>query len=65
MTDPTEQAAALAERTLAGTRERLSALDGLPTADHVGVFDSLHQELSTVLGALDQDADGPRRPPVS
>ncbi|MEV2277105.1 hypothetical protein AB0I72_16130 [Nocardiopsis sp. NPDC049922] len=63
--DPTEQAAALAEQTLASTRERLAALDALPTAEHVGVLDSLHQELSAVLGALDRGANAPRRPPVS
>ncbi|MCY9784674.1 hypothetical protein KIK06_12300 [Nocardiopsis sp. EMB25] len=62
MTDPTEQAAELAERTLTSTRERLAALDGLPTAEHVGVLDSLHQELSSVLGALDQDANAPAGP---
>ncbi|MFI6578651.1 hypothetical protein ACIBFB_22935 [Nocardiopsis sp. NPDC050513] len=63
--DPMEQAAALAEQTLVSTRERLAALDTLPTAEHVGVLDALQRELSTVLGALDQGADTPRRPPVS
>ncbi|WP_306371264.1 hypothetical protein [Nocardiopsis sp. CC223A] len=61
--NPKEQAEELAARTLEGTRERLDALAGLPTAEHVEVFDSLHRELSAVLGALDQ---GPaQQPPVS
>ncbi|WP_131099129.1 hypothetical protein [Streptomonospora litoralis] len=54
-----QQAAGIAERTLQRARERLAALDDLPTADHVAVFDELHQELSTVLSGLEQD-DGPR-----
>ncbi|WP_159943739.1 MULTISPECIES: hypothetical protein [unclassified Nocardiopsis] len=58
--DPKEQARALAQQTLDSTRERLRALDSAPTADHVAVFDTLHQELSGVLGALDQDAKTPR-----
>ncbi|MDT0330325.1 hypothetical protein [Nocardiopsis lambiniae] len=61
--DPKEQAEAVAARTLEGTRERLAGLEGCPTAGHVEVFDSLHRELSGVLGALDQEGD--RRPPVS
>ncbi|MFD6953048.1 hypothetical protein A6A08_25670 [Nocardiopsis sp. TSRI0078] len=58
--NPEEQAEALAEQTLRGTRERLEALDSAPTAEHVAVFDTLHQELSGVLGTLDQDANTPR-----
>ncbi|WP_150243428.1 hypothetical protein [Nocardiopsis quinghaiensis] len=58
--DPKEQAEALAEQTLRGTRERLEALDSAPTVEHVAVFDTLHQELSGVLGALDQDANTSR-----
>ncbi|CAL9581721.1 hypothetical protein SUDANB121_05073 [Nocardiopsis dassonvillei] len=61
--NPKEQAEELAARTLEGTRERLAGLGGLPTAEHVEVFDSLHRELSAVLGALDQDPA--QRPPVS
>ncbi|MDT0303135.1 hypothetical protein [Streptomonospora wellingtoniae] len=53
-------AAGIAERTLQMARDRLAALDDMPTADHVAVFDELHQELSTVLNGLEQD-DGPRR----
>ncbi|MBV2365692.1 hypothetical protein LG943_26280 [Streptomonospora sp. S1-112] len=49
-----EQAAGIAERTLQMARERLAALDNLPTSDHVAVFDELHRELSTVLNGLDQ-----------
>ncbi|MBQ1081291.1 hypothetical protein [Nocardiopsis sp. B62] len=58
--DSSEQAEALAERTLGATRERLAALDTLPTHEHVAVFDTLQQELSGVLGALGQNARGPR-----
>jgi len=54
-----QQAAGIAQRTLHMARDRLAALDDLPTADHVAVFDELHQELSTVLSGLDQD-DGSR-----
>ncbi|MFD0775272.1 hypothetical protein ACFQZ2_15165 [Streptomonospora algeriensis] len=54
-----QQAAGIAERTLQMARERLAALDHMPTADHVAVFDELHQELSTVLNGLEKD-DGPR-----
>ncbi|RKS07703.1 hypothetical protein DFP74_3386 [Nocardiopsis sp. Huas11] len=54
--DAEDDAARLAERTLHSTRERLAALDARPTAEHVEVFDSLHQELSGVLGALGQGA---------
>lgn len=61
--DPTEQAGALAEQTLRSTRQRLESLETLPTTEHVAVFDRLHQELSGVLGALDQDARP--QPPVS
>ncbi|MUL43870.1 hypothetical protein FZ103_22340 [Streptomonospora sp. PA3] len=58
-TQEQQAAAGIAERTLQMARERLAALDDLPTADHVAVFDQLHQELSTVLHGLEQD-DGPR-----
>ncbi|MGW5880364.1 hypothetical protein ACWFMI_27840 [Nocardiopsis terrae] len=58
--DRSEQAEALAERTLDATRERLAGLDALPTAEHVAVFDTLHQELSGVLGALGQSPQSPR-----
>ncbi|PWV46056.1 MULTISPECIES: hypothetical protein [Nocardiopsis] len=58
--DPSEQAEALAEQTLGATKERLAALDALPTHEHVAVFDTLQQELSGVLGALGQNARGPR-----
>ncbi|GAB3465947.1 hypothetical protein GCM10027570_54580 [Streptomonospora sediminis] len=54
-----QQAAGIAERTLQMARERLAALDDLPAADHVAVFDELHQKLSTVLNGLEKD-DGPR-----
>ncbi|MBB6000618.1 hypothetical protein [Streptomonospora salina] len=54
-----QQAAGIAERTLQRARERLAALDDMPTADHVAVFDELHQELSTVLNGLEND-DGRR-----
>lgn len=57
--DP-EHAEALAERTLNSTRERLAGLDSKPTHEHVEVFDTLHQELSGVLGALDQAPDTPQ-----
>ena len=50
----------LAARTLEGAKERLASLEGRPTAEHVEVFDSLHQELSAVLGALDPGATGVR-----
>lgn len=61
--DPKEQAEALAEQTLHSTRERLGSLDSRPTAEHVAVFDTLHQELSGVLGALGQDTNTPDNPP--
>src|SRR5699024_768460 len=54
--DPEE----LAARTLEGTKERLSSLEERPTAEHVEVFEQLHQELSAVLGALDPGANGVR-----
>ena len=54
--DPEE----LAARTLEGTKERLSSLEERPTAEHVEVFEQLHQELSAVLGTLDPGADGVR-----
>ncbi|TQN31302.1 hypothetical protein FHX37_1202 [Haloactinospora alba] len=54
----------LAERTLRSARERLAALDELPTSDHVAVFDELHRELSGVLGVLDRDADTGTAPPA-
>ncbi|WP_017573046.1 hypothetical protein [Nocardiopsis halotolerans] len=57
--NPEDQAQALAEQTLRSTRERLESLETLPTAEHVAVFDSLHQELSGVLGALDRGANTP------
>jgi hypothetical protein len=60
--DPNEQARALAEQTLHSTRERLDSLASLPTSEHVAVFDTLHQELSGVLGALDQGASAPEQP---
>lgn len=60
--DPNEQAQVLAEQTLRSTRERLESLETLPTAEHVAVFDTLHQELSGVLGALDQGASAPEQP---
>ena len=63
--DPKEQAEVVAEQTLSGTRERLAELESRPTAEHVAVFDALHQELSGVLGALDQNANTPRSPSVS
>lgn len=43
-----QQAAGIAERTLQMARERLAALDDMPAADHVAVFDELHQELSKI-----------------
>ncbi|TDQ47543.1 hypothetical protein EV190_12111 [Actinorugispora endophytica] len=43
----------LAERTLAGVRARMDALDELDTAEHVAVFETVHRELSEVLSALD------------
>ncbi|GAA3757028.1 hypothetical protein HDA32_001713 [Spinactinospora alkalitolerans] len=52
--------AALAEQTAESVRRRLDGLDGLPTAEHVAVFDALQRELSAVLGRLDQDQDGGR-----
>ncbi|WP_285735130.1 hypothetical protein [Nocardiopsis sp. ATB16-24] len=55
--EPEEQAEALAEQTLRSTRERLEGLDSVPTAEHVVVFDTVHQELSGVLGALDRNAE--------
>jgi hypothetical protein len=58
--DPKEQAEAVAEQTLSGTRERLESLGSRPTSEHVPVFDALHRELSGVLGALDQNANTPR-----
>ncbi|MBB5491636.1 hypothetical protein HNR07_002773 [Nocardiopsis metallicus] len=60
MMDPSEQAEAMAEQTLSSTRERLAGLDALPTHEHVAVFDGLQQELSGVLGALGQSAQGSR-----
>ena len=54
--DAEDEAARLAEQTLHSTRERLADMDARPTAEHVEVFDSLHQELSGVLGALGQGA---------
>ncbi|MFC4565326.1 hypothetical protein ACFO4E_26015 [Nocardiopsis mangrovi] len=48
-------AAGMAERIVEGTRERLEALDDLPTAEHVAVYDSLHRELSGALSALDRE----------
>ncbi len=53
---PDEAGAGIAERTLEEARRRLAALDELPTADHVAVFDELHRELSGVLERLDQDS---------
>ncbi|MEY9211001.1 hypothetical protein NI17_012510 [Thermobifida halotolerans] len=44
---------ALAERTAEGVRSRLESLDGLPTAEHVAVFETVHRELSEVLSVLD------------
>ena len=58
--DPSEQAEAVAEQTLGATRELLAALDGLPTHEHVEVFDTLQRELSGVLGALGHSARGSR-----
>ncbi|WP_017616456.1 hypothetical protein [Nocardiopsis salina] len=52
--------AELARRTLEATKERLAELDERPTAEHVEVFDSLHRELSAVLGSLDQETDTAR-----
>lgn len=52
--------AELARRTLEATKERLAALDERPTHEHVEVFDSLHQELTAVLGSLDQGTDEAR-----
>ncbi|MFC3994526.1 hypothetical protein ACFOVU_01260 [Nocardiopsis sediminis] len=48
-------AAGMAERIVDGTRERLEALDHLPTAEHVAVYDELHRELSSALSALDRE----------
>ncbi|GAA3986519.1 hypothetical protein FOF52_09970 [Thermobifida alba] len=48
---------ALAERTTEGVRSRLESLDGLPTHEHVAVFETVHRELSAVLSVL--DAPGP------
>ncbi|GAB3729699.1 hypothetical protein [Nocardiopsis nanhaiensis] len=58
--DSGEQAEALAEQTLGAARERLASLDALPTHEHVAVFDTLHQELSGVLGALGQSTQSSR-----
>ncbi|WP_046468478.1 hypothetical protein [Allosalinactinospora lopnorensis] len=55
---PEESAGAgIAARTLEEARRRLAALDDLPTADHVAVFDELHRELSGVLERLDQGGE--------
>lgn len=51
---PGSEGAAIAEQTLRSVRQRLASLDDLPAADHVAVFDALHQELSDVLGSLDR-----------
>ncbi|WP_017625523.1 hypothetical protein [Nocardiopsis chromatogenes] len=52
--EPASEGAAIAEQTLRSVRQRLASLDDLPAADHVAVFDALHQELSDVLGSLDR-----------
>ncbi|MBB6171107.1 hypothetical protein HNR23_001167 [Nocardiopsis mwathae] len=59
MSAPSEEeaAAGLAERTLDDTRRRLADLDGLPVSEHVAVFDRLHQDLTAVLGSLDQQEE--------
>lgn len=44
---------ALAARTIAGVRAELEALDQLPTAEHVAVFETVHRELSDALSVLD------------
>jgi hypothetical protein len=33
---------------------RLDALEGLPVAEHVAVFDAVHRELQDALATLDQ-----------
>lgn len=54
MTEPVERHADLiAQQAVDGVRERMASLDGLPTAEHVAVFDQVHRELSAVLSSLD------------
>lgn len=48
-----EEEAALAERTLTELRARLEALEVLPSAEHVAVFEAVHRELSEALSTLD------------
>ncbi|WP_198156328.1 hypothetical protein [Thermobifida cellulosilytica] len=48
----------LAERTAEGVRARLESLDGLPTHEHVAVYETVHQELSAVLSVLDAPGGG-------
>lgn len=42
---------------------RLERLDRVPVADHVEIFDDVHQRLQNVLAAIDQDEQRPPVPP--
>lgn len=41
----------------AATRQRLAELTDLPTGDHVGVFDAIHQELAAALAEMEGTAE--------
>ncbi|PSK91743.1 hypothetical protein CLV63_11924 [Murinocardiopsis flavida] len=55
---PAEPAeAALADQAVDSVRERLAALDDLPTVEHVAVFEQVHGDLSAVLNSLDSPSN--------
>ncbi|MDQ1712218.1 MAG: hypothetical protein QOE45_1668 [Frankiaceae bacterium] len=53
MTDPAAaEAAAPAVATVEAARERLDAVDGTPVADHVAVYEEVHDVLQGTLAGL-------------
>jgi hypothetical protein len=46
------EAAAPAVATVTAARERLAAVDGTPVADHVAVYDEVHDVLQGTLAGL-------------
>jgi hypothetical protein len=53
--DPQPQPPVTGEPGVDDALKRLSEIDDLPTADHVEVYDEVHQRLSDILADSDED----------
>ena len=52
MTEDAAAAAAPAVATVGAARERLAAVDGAPVAEHVAIYDEVHDVLQGTLAGL-------------